>query len=378
MSPARRSSSLAVLALAALSVGAAPAAAQEAPPIIGGRSTSDFAPVGALVAYHERYGDLQAFCSGTLVDSTWVVTAAHCVEDGIGEFARYGYDIYFLVGSEVYDDTGWLAYAPVIYSAAHPDYDMPYNDAGILQLGDGGITSVGTIPMNTDRVTADWVGEDITYVGFGISSDAGSGSGTKRTVDVPVYDYDYGLIITWDDAGGANICSGDSGGAALMPADGGWELVGINSFGFMMDGSSRVLCDDPDAAAGVTRVDAVIDWINDEMGLGTSDGGTSGGGTDPGTGDSGSGGSSGGATDSGDAGAADGAGSDEAGGGGDTGANSEDAADVSLGDATASVPEGEASDSKGVGCAAPVATPAVGWLGLGALGLLARRRRSAR
>ncbi|MFM2245774.1 MAG: hypothetical protein RL071_1848 [Pseudomonadota bacterium] len=377
MSLARRLSSSAVLTLAALSFGAAPAAAQEAPPIIGGRSTSDFVPVGALVAYHERYGDLQAFCSGTLVDSTWVVTAAHCVEDGIGEFARYGYDIYFLVGTEVYDDAGWTAYAPVIYSAAHPDYDLPYNDAGILQLGDGGITTVGTIPMNTDRVTADWVGEDMTYVGFGISSDAGSGSGTKRTVDVPVYDYDSGLIITWDEAGGANICSGDSGGAALMPADGGWELVGINSFGFMMDGSSRVLCDDPDAAAGVTRVDAVIDWINEEMGLSGGDGGASGGGTDPGTGD--------GATDGGDPGAdgsadgaADGAG-DAGAGGGDTGVDAEQAADVTLGDATASVPEGDASDSKGVGCAAGGASaPGLGWVAAGALGLALRRRRAAR
>jgi MYXO-CTERM domain-containing protein len=162
-----------------------------------------------------------------------------------------------------------------------------------------------------------------------------------------------------------------------MPADGGWELVGINSFGFMMDGSSRVLCDDPDAAAGVTRVDAVIDWINEEMGLSGGDGGASGGGTDPGTGD--------GATDGGDPGAdgsadgaADGAG-DAGAGGGDTGVDAEQAADVTLGDATASVPEGDASDSKGVGCAAGGASaPGLGWVAAGALGLALRRRRAAR
>jgi hypothetical protein len=230
-----------------------------------------------------------------------------------------------MVGTNTYDDATWVAYAPVVYSAVHPDYDLPYNDAGILQLGDGGISGVGTIPLNTDRVSSSWVGEDITYVGYGISSDSGTGSGTKRTVDVPIYDYDSGIIITWDPAGGANICSGDSGGAALRPVGSGWELVGINSFGFMIDGSSRVLCDDPDAAAGVTRVDAVLPWLTEEMGGG---GGSTGGGTTDG-------GSGSGAADGGDTGAPDATGDDAA----------------SIGQSTATVPEGESADSKGVGCA---------------------------
>ena len=93
-------------------------------------------------------------------------------------------------------------------------------------------------------------------------------AGTKRTVDVPIYYVDSGVIYTWATRGGANICSGDSGGAALRPDDttGELELVGVNSFGFMADGSREVLCDDPDAIAGVSRVDVDMDWFIEYMG----------------------------------------------------------------------------------------------------------------
>jgi hypothetical protein len=229
--------------------------------IIGGDVSREHHAVGQIAGYHERYG-LAPFCSGTLVRDTWVVTAAHCI-DGADEYIRYGMDIIFIVGYTVTTSAGMDDYAYVTDLIPHPDYRMPYHDVGLLELEGAGLPDVDKISLNEDTVLADWVGTDITYVGWGIQNDRGSGSGTKREVDVPIYTYDGGLIITHDPAGERNICSGDSGGAALREdsSTGELELVGVNSFGYMLDGSGEVLCEDPDAAAGVSRVDDSYDWF---------------------------------------------------------------------------------------------------------------------
>ena len=271
-----------------LAAALAPSLAFADDAIIGGVVSRDHLAVGQIAGYHERYG-LAPFCSGTLVRDTWVVTAAHCI-DGADEYIRYGMDIIFIVGYTVTTSSGIEDYAVVTDLIPHPDYRMPYNDVGLLELEGEGLPDVEKIALNQDGVRSDWVGTDITYVGWGIQNDRGSGSGTKREVDVPIYTYDGGLIITHDPAGERNICSGDSGGAALRPdpSTGELELVGVNSFGYMLDGSREVLCEDPDAAAGVSRVDDAYDWflsyigeeepeVDPDDGEGAEDGGDDGG-----------------------------------------------------------------------------------------------------
>ena len=50
------------------------------PPIVGGSVTNSFLQVGAIAALDPNgYG--AAFCSGTLIDDTWILTAAHCLDD---------------------------------------------------------------------------------------------------------------------------------------------------------------------------------------------------------------------------------------------------------------------------------------------------------
>ncbi len=234
--------------------------------IIGGSTTSDFLAVGQLLVTHDRYGAVP-FCSGTLVRDNWVVSAAHCVS-GAEEYTRYGFEVVFAVGTSIYSSAGIEDFAKVTRMVGHPRYRGTDHDVAVMELEGAGLPDVPKISLNSDRATSGWVRSDITYVGWGNSNDRGSGAGTKRTVDVPIYYVDSGVIYTWATRGGANICSGDSGGAALRPDDttGELELVGVNSFGFMADGSREVLCDDPDAIAGVSRVDVDMDWFIEYMG----------------------------------------------------------------------------------------------------------------
>ena len=214
------------------------AQAQEAPPpIVGGTTTTDFLPVGAILAYDERQGGFD-FCSGTLITADFVVTAAHCIE-AVLEYADYGYDIYFCTGSNLYTESGIRECDIVSGALAHPSYSSTTlaHDIGLMQLT-AGLSSSGTYALNTDSPSTFSRTDEITYVGWGITGDNRYDSGRKRTVEVPLYTYDSQFIYTFDPDGERNICSGDSGGAALMWDDGDWELVGVNSFGFDINGGN--------------------------------------------------------------------------------------------------------------------------------------------
>ena len=228
-------------------------AAAPPPPIVNGDTTSDYESVGVLLLCDNR-GYCSDFCSGTVIDSKWVLTAAHCVE-AFDDYARAGYTGYFGVGRNLDALTDYAEFADW---HEHPDYSSRdlQNDIGIVELK----TAIGVdpMPLNTDRVTSGWVGDDLTYVGWGITTDSGSDSGTKRYAMMPVYDYDTQFIYSYDGPDDQNLCSGDSGGASLETVGSGYELAGVNSFVFSYESSSTACIG---GGAGVTRVDQHIDWI---------------------------------------------------------------------------------------------------------------------
>jgi hypothetical protein len=243
----------------------------ETPPllsIVGGDTTSDFEAVGAIVVL-DRAGDILAsFCSGTLIDDSTVLTAAHCV-DGMRDIEALGFtDFEFVIGTNVYTPYGAWERLAITETISHPNWDPDKNgnDIALLRLK-GPSELAEPVQLNHGIDPADWLSQDITYVGWGDADDTSADtSGIKRTVDVPVYAIYDSLIITHSE-NNQNLCYGDSGGAAFLTDETGQvRLAGVNTFIFSLEGRTPT-CEGSDSAAGAERVDFYLDWIGEYVEL---------------------------------------------------------------------------------------------------------------
>mgnify|MGYP000206052040 FL=1 len=231
--------------------------------IVGGSTTDDFPEVGSLAV--QMGTDFRSFCSGTLVRSTWVMTAAHCL-DSADQLRARGERVVFVVGSSV-RDTDIEDYVEVERTIAHPDWGTRWADIGLVELSGRGLEDWPTMRLNEDPYEDFWNDSYVTHVGYGATGDDGRGSGIKRTVDIPVEDGLGDMLVMWDPDHQTNVCNGDSGGAAFRPDDetGELELVGVNAIVFSIEGGEPS-CEGPDAANGATRVDLYMDWVLEHIG----------------------------------------------------------------------------------------------------------------
>jgi secreted trypsin-like serine protease len=260
----RAQDDLAMLTLLTLLLPLAATADERYPAIVNGTPTSEPEAVAALtVAYDgQLYGP---FCSATLISDTWALTAAHCIHAMQDDYA--GQDVYLVTGGDLFED-GIDKQVKVERGIPHPDYDdSTYtDDIGLLELQGVGLLSVAPIPLNNDPVTAEWIDEELRFVGYGITSDAAQDMGVKRYADIPIVNTDLEIIYAWDPDDGQNVCQGDSGGAALeVLGSGNYELAGVNAFVGLWKGQEG---DRPcvDGFVGATRVDVHLDWIEAQTG----------------------------------------------------------------------------------------------------------------
>ncbi|MFK7733919.1 MAG: serine protease [Pseudomonadales bacterium] len=208
----------------------------------------------------------EQMCGASLINNSWAVTAAHCVEDGPADGFKVfigGTDLRNMNDGEVID---------VVNVVAHPEYGDDH-DIALLQLATP--TARGAISQATtqlDNGLAD--GQTLRVMGWGLtsSSEQAQGSNTLLEVDVPLRNRQQcsdayrssddieitdNMICAGSETEEKDSCNGDSGGPLVVRGDNNeWQLLGVVSFG------SSLGCAAKTHPGVYTRVSRYSDWIS--------------------------------------------------------------------------------------------------------------------
>jgi len=201
-------------------------------------------------------------CTGSLIDSFWVLTAAHCVDDKSAFVAELG----------VYDRSKYEPNAiqsiKVSRIILHPNFNSSslYHDIALLKLDKPAVLNNRVVIIPIVDFTSFPLGVEAWLTGWGATYRSGSSQTLKRNVSVPILSDSQccsqhimkGYVIqsltqlcagkVGSQRGG---CSFDDGASLVYIKNSKPYLAGILSFGFS--------CGDGDV---YTRVAAFQNWMS--------------------------------------------------------------------------------------------------------------------
>lgn len=149
--------------------------------IIGGvdASSAKLDAIGAL-GHKGWSGEVEYFCTATLIGPKVVLTAKHCATDGPGEEPRLASeDVYFMVGADSHNPKQVVKAVDVLLS--------PLDEGGMVEFGsdvaiyilEKPVDGVTPMPWLAAHLGADQVGKKLTAVGYGVQ-DRERTSGTRK------------------------------------------------------------------------------------------------------------------------------------------------------------------------------------------------------
>ena len=217
-------------------------------PLIGGALSSQDPAVVAL----QFPGSNQAFCTGTLISPSVILTAAHCVDMAGSDpnvTAFFGDDVRSQgtrigVGAKV-QHLGWTG-------------DVGRNDIAMILLNFPQDPFLA-VPLNDVAPLADEIGTAYRHVGFGVyDRETGDADGKKREGTTTITGIDApDVVLSGDDE--LSVCFGDSGGPGLITVDEVEYVAGIHSY----TTSEDCLPPNGDTRVDIYVADFVRPWIQE-------------------------------------------------------------------------------------------------------------------
>ncbi|KAH8380780.1 hypothetical protein KR200_010407, partial [Drosophila serrata] len=263
-----------VLALASVSAGILPQVVPVPPknrisrPSIEGRVTNGQNAVENQFPYQVGLSfsgsEGSWWCGGSIIDNSWVLTAAHCTSGASTVTIYYGATVRTSPKfTHTVSSSNWIQHANYLYLTLRNDISLIKTPSVTFSVAVNKIS----LPAIASSYST-YAGQTAVASGWGLTSDTSTSVARDlqfahlTVIANSVCQATYGsLVVTSkvicvDGSNRTSICSGDSGGPLAL--DG--TLIGVTSFG-AEDGCEIGF------PAGFTRVTSYLDWIKTNSGI---------------------------------------------------------------------------------------------------------------